>query len=413
MDIIRRCGLFLLIALVSPVVATGAELASGHPQEYVVQRGDTLWDISARFLQEPWLWPEIWDRNRQIENPHLIYPGDIIALVYVDGKPRLQVRRGGEPAVSSTTAAPGRGVVKYSPRIRIIGREEAIPTIPLSAIRPFLTESSVLTHGQFDAAPYVMSLGPEHIIGGARQKIYARGFKEGTDARRFRIYRRGQVFRDPTRVAARSVGNYDDGNLYRQQTMGEVLGFEALYVGDAVLDRAGDPATLVLTKSMREVLAGDRLFPEDRSGFEANFMPRPYQKSTSGRIIAVVDGVTQIGQYQVVALNLGTEDDVEVGDVFAVYQAGVVVEDKIYRSQELAKSDAPFDWDEGEYPQFYVRPDDRFGGSSSSFRRGELVSLPEERAGIVMVFRPFERVSYALVMRATRDIHIYDVVAKP
>ena len=316
-------------------------LKPDYPEKYVVKKGDTLWDIAAHFLRDPWLWPELWQNNPQVKNPHLIYPGDILTLVYIEGKPTLQVQRG-QPAV------------RLSPKARVEELKQAVPTIPIDAIRPFLTRPRVVTENELDAAPYILSSAGEHLIAGAGNRVYVRGIKRD-DISRYAVVRAGQVYRNP--------GDPSD-----------ILGYEAIHVGDAQLQRRGDPATLLLTKSNREVLNGDRLLPAEPQPFKANFMPRSPEQKVSGRIIAVQDGVSQIGQYQVVVLNLGQRQQLRPGDVLAVYQTGPVVEDRI---------------------------------------AGDSVKLPNERAGTLMVFRTFERVSYALVMESTRAMHVLDTVRNP
>ncbi len=332
----------LAAALVALAAHAAQEVALNpdHPDRYVVKRGDTLWDIAARFLRDPWLWPEIWHVNPQIENPHLIYPGDVISLVYVDGKPRLVLER-------------GRRTVKLSPQVRELPLDEAIPTIPLDAIRPFLSRPRVLGEGEFEAAPYVVASADEHLIAASGMRVYARGVL-GDAGARYAVLRRGQVYRDPD--------------------TGEVLGLEAIHVADAQVQRPGDPAVLVLQRSTRETLPGDRLFPVGEDRYTDNFLPRAPGRRVEGRIIAVFDGVSRIGQYQVVVLNRGARDGMEPGHVLAVHRAGETIRDPVRR---------------------------------------EKVTLPDERAGIVMVFRTFDRVSYALVMSATRSLRVLDRVRNP
>ena len=332
----------LAAALVALAAHAAQEVALNpeHPDRYVVKRGDTLWDIAARFLRDPWLWPEIWYVNPQIENPHLIYPGDVISLAYIDGKPRLVLER-------------GRRTVKLSPRVRELPLDEAIPTIPLDAIRPFLSRPRVLGEGEFEAAPYVVASADEHLIAASGMRVYARGVDQGRGAR-YAVLRRGEVYRDPD--------------------TGEVLGLEAIHVADAEVQRGGDPAVLVLRRSSRETLPGDRLFPVGEDRYTDNFLPRAPERQVQGRIISVFDGVSRIGQYQVVVLNRGARDGMEPGHVLAVYRAGETIRDPV---------------------------------------RKEKVTLPDERAGIVMVFRTFDRVSYALVMSATRAIRVLDRVRNP
>ncbi len=427
MDMKKFLGTILLLAFVLPVQGDSPELAPGHPEQYVVQRGDTLWDIASRFLQDPWRWPDIWERNPQIDNPHLIYPGDIVSLVYSGGKPVIRVQRGGAPTrgqMERRREGPGprragRSQERFGPQVRVVDRESAIPTIPLDAIAQFLNPSLVVDESELDRAPYIVSLGKEHLMGGNLQNAYARGLKTG-GAGRYGVYRKGQPYRNP--------GDFRNG-MYTG--LGELLGYEALYVGDAVVERVGDPATLYLTRADREVLAGDRLLPARDELLSANFMPKAYDRDRRGHIIAVIDGVTQIGQNQVVVLNLGTRDGIEAGHVLAVYQSGVMVRDDVkYRAKRAKRreprvvvDDQPEFGGSSDFPQVQGPEMDFFaserkhapGYVPKGIRgfRGELVELPAERAGVVMVFRPFERVSYALVMEATRAMHLYDTVVQP
>lgn len=364
--VIKKLGIFALAVLLFPLLAAAetVELKPDHPDRYVVQKGDTLWDISSRFLKEPWLWIDIWEVNPQIENPHLIFPGDEVFLRFVEGQPVVSVRRGevGKEAEGTETEGTVRrrlpgGTVKLSPRVRVSEIDEAIPTIPIDIIQQFLKRPRVVTEEEIDRAPYVVSVGKEALIGKPGKKIYARGIN-GEAVPRYTVYRKGQQYLDPER---------DD----------EVLGFEAIHIADALLEDEGDPATLMVTAAQRELLRGDRLFPIAEEEIQTTFMPRAPREGTSGRIISVLEGVSQIGQYQVVVLNLGGEDGIEPGHVMAVYQRGETILD------------------------------------SFSGERKEEVTLPDERAGIIMVFRSFERLSYALVMEATRAIHVQDAVRNP
>jgi hypothetical protein len=336
-------ALLFTLFFAGTALATDVTLRPDHPDRYVVVKGDTLWDIAARFLKDPWLWPDIWYANPQIKNPHLIYPGDVIKLVYVNGKPQLRLQR-------------GRPVVKLEPHVRSEQLPRAIPTIPLGAIRPFLARPLVTGPDQLKSAPYVVQSAGEHVITGAGGRVYVRGIKND---------------KATNYVIVRPGGPYRDGRT------GEILGYEALYVGDAELVRGGDPATFKVVTSKREVRVGDRLVPSDEKPYNANFMPHPPASKVDGQIISVVDGVTQIGQYQTVVLDRGTRNGLNVGTVLAVYQRGQVVPDTV------------------------------------SGKAGDTVKLPDERAGIVMVFRTFDRVSYALVMRATTSMHVLDYVRNP
>jgi hypothetical protein len=250
--------------------------------------------------------------------------------------------------------------VKLSPTARTLERQDAVPTIPIDAIRPFLARPRVLGEGEFEAAPYVVSAGRENLVAALGMQVFVRGLKpeQGT---RFGVFRRGEVYRNPS--------NPND-----------ILGYEALHIADAVVEAPGDPATVLLLTSTQEVRSGDRLFPVSDDQVVSNFMPRAPDWDVKGQIISVVEGVTQIGENDIVVVNLGSRDGIEQGLVLGIFQTGNRVED-LWVDQ---------------------------GGLQKTF-----VELPELRAGTVMVFRPFDRVSYALVMQATRPMHLLDAVKNP
>ena len=343
MSIKKLFGIVTAALLAGSLFAADVVVNPDHPDRYVVVKGDTLWDISAMFLRDPWLWPEVWYVNPQIANPHLIYPGDILTLVYVDGKPQLRMNR-------------GYPTVNMSPQIREESLDKAIPTIPIDSIKQFLTRTIVVGENELDSAPYVVQSAGEHVVTGAGDRVYVRGI-EGDTEPLFDIFEPGDAYVDPD--------------------TGEILGYQALYVGNGPVQQFGDPATLLLTETTREVRVGDRLLPMRRTGAVSHFQPHAAPPDTEGRIISVIDGVTEIGQYNVVAINRGTREGMETGHVLKIYQAGKIITDDI------------------------------------SGKRNDKVKLPDEEAGILMVFSTFEKVSLGLVMEATRAIHINDIVRTP
>jgi len=314
-------------------------LAEGHPNEYVVQVGDTLWDIAGTFLKDPWYWPEIWYVNPDIENPHLIYPGDVLGLVYIDGQPRITNVR------AST--------YRMSPQARVTPLSESISSIPYEDVAAFLSSGVVLEKEQADALPYLLETRGDHLIASAGNEIYVRGITQDTPGVRFSVVHISDPLYDP-----------DDDRL---------IGYQGIPVGDGRLRRGGDPATVALTDTRMEAKPGDRLLPEEVD-VPLNFFPRAPSSAIDGRIISVVGGVTQIGQYQVIVINRGSNNGLSVGDVLSVFQSGDEVRD-------------------------------RFSGGK--------VRLPEEEAGTVMVFKTYDRISYGLVMEATQAIHIHDAVRNP
>jgi hypothetical protein len=301
------------------------------------------------FLKEPWRWPDIWDVNPQIENPHLIYPGDVLSLTYgADGKPRLGLKR-------------GREVVKLSPHARVSKIERAIPTIPIDKIYPFLTRHRIVTKEEMDSAAYVVAPPDEHVMAVQDQKIYVRRLPSN-DQVTYNIVNKGKTYTNP---------------MTKEGEDEEILGYEMIHAGEAVPRRFGDPATLHMTDSVREVKMGDLLFPTSDKNLDTHFYPRVPDKDVAGVILDVHDGVNQIGQYNVISINLGKRDGMEPGHVLRVFQAGKTIKDEV--------------------------TEDRF----------DEVTLPDEPAGEIMVFRTFERVSYALVMRAYTSINTLDMVRTP
>lgn len=335
-----------------PVMATperAMEINPAAPESYVVQKGDTLWDISAKFLKDPWYWPEIWHVNTQIENPHLIYPGDVLSLYYVGGKPYLQVTGG--PRI-------GTGRTRLSPRIRAQALDAIDTALPVQAIQQLIIHPRVLPKEVLDSAPYVVGSHDNRLIYGANDKVYVRRLEGAAPGNRYTVLRPGKPLHDPV--------------------TDELLGYEAIQVADATVVRGGDPATVALTQTKRETLKGDRLLPYDTNDENRNFVPRPPAEDVGGTIISLFDALSQIGQHQVAVMNLGTHDGVERGHVFAVYEAGRVINDAYAEGKESKR-----------------------------------VRLPDEKTAVVMIFRPFEKVSYALVMDAERPIHIGDTVRAP
>ncbi len=314
-------------------------LAEGHPDEYVVQVGDTLWDIAATFLKDPWFWPEIWYVNPDIVNPHLIYPGDVLGLVYIDGQPRI----------TNVRAA----TYRLSPQARVTPLTESVASVPYEAVAAFLSSGVVLEKKQADNLPYLIDTRGDHLIAAAGNEVYVRGIDNDMPGTRFNVVHIGEELRDP------------DDNRH--------IGYHGILVGEGSLRRGGDPATVALTDTNREVLQGDRLIPESVD-VPLNFFPRAPSSPIDGRIISVAGGVTQIGQYQVVVMNRGTNNGLATGDVLTVFKAGETIKDRI-------------------------------GGGK--------VKLPDEEAGTIMVFKTFDRISYGLVMEATTAIHILDAVRNP
>lgn len=320
------------------VRADQLQLREGYPQEYVVVKGDTLWDISGHFLQEPWRWPQLWDVNPQIDNPHLIYPGDILYLTWVNGQPRLSKSRDD----------------RLMPRARVSKIERAIPAIPLKDIYAFMNENVVLDSEMMEATPYILGGRDKRIIAGAGDRVYARGqLRSNSDAQN--IYRPAKEYRDPV--------------------TDELLGYELTKVADAtVTARNDDVSTLDVDKSRYEIRILDRVLPTPSSRLQSHFYPDAAPAGKNGLIISVPKGVNNIGRFDAVTINLGKREQVKAGDVFKIFTRGETVADPV---------------------------------------TNEVVQLPMEEAGSLMVFKAYEKVSYGLVMTATNVLAVGDIIKSP
>ena len=395
---------FVILLLFSTTYAVEIELNPEHPEKYTVIKGDTLWDISSRFLTKPWLWQEIWQKNPQIKNPHLIYPGDTISLSYEDGRPILNLERAGQ-------LVSGRNV-KLSPTIRSSENIEAIPAIPLDAIQQFLKWPLILDDDQMDGWPYVVSSYEGHLIASINNKIYIRGISEDTDMKQYSIYRKG-----PAYINVKKDKKDED----------EILGYEAIYVGQASIERKGDPASAIITSVKREVMIGDRLIPNSEQDFTPEFIPSSVSNNIEGNILSVLDGVSQIGQYQIVVLNLGENSGLEPGNVLGIFKSNLTVKDSIgpnrRKTQEEIDNDkivfehADKHWVDREFGKLFnaIRDgirnfDENNPNIANKKTKSEIVNLPDENVGVLMVFRTFEKISYALVMEISGPVHVKDVV---
>lgn len=345
-----------IAAVGTPAAASSADAAAivnpTAPKHYTVKRGDTLWGIASMFLRDPWLWPEVWIINPQVPNPHLIYPGDTLALAYgADGRPQVNLEQA--------------GAVRLDPRLRSSALDSAIPTIPYAAIAAFLSRPTLLTAEQIEHAPYVLAFRDLHQVAGSGNEVYVRNLTADENSR-FSVMHVSDKLRDP-----------DDG---------AVLGYVGIYTATALVQRPGNPAKALLIDPARETLQGDRLLTADEQG-PANFMLKAAAGEVHGRILAVVNGTDLIGQYNVVAINRGARHGLAPGTVLAVDSAGDSIPD-VYRGGRNIG--------DASYASFAPR-----------------VKLPDERVGTALVFKVFDRVSYALIVGASDAIHNGDVVRSP
>ena len=337
----------------APVSSAAPVVNANAPLHYTVKRGDTLWGIASMYLKDPWLWPEVWVINPQIPNPHLIYPGDQLALAYgADGRPHVSVSQA--------------GAVRLDPRLRSTPLENAVPTIPYASIAAFLSRPSLMSDDEVKNAPYVLAMRDLHVAAGAPNEIYIRNLSGGENSRYAVMHVAGPL-RDP-----------DDNKL---------LGYEAIYTATALVQRPGDPAKAVLIDSARETLRGDRLLTAERNETPVTFVPHAPPADTHGRILDVVGGTDLVGLYQVIVINRGKSQGIDPGTVLAIDSAGDVVPDIFAGGRNI--------------------------GSTESTTFAHKVQLPDERTGTALVFKVYDRAAFALIIGATDIIQIGDAVRTP
>jgi len=338
-------------AMVAPAAyaANKCEFRADAPDSHKVVRGDTLWDISGKFLHNPWCWPQVWGLNRdQIKNPHWIYPGQIVYFDRATGRLSL-----GKPVGASGTG----GTVRLSPQVRIDGvGQDAVPAIPSGVIEPFLSQPLIVTPEQLLGTPRIVATQEGRVNLAKNDRAYVSGdLKDGTA---FQVFRPGKPLHDPETKA--------------------VIGYEAAYLGSLKLTRAAkadhEAHAFMVVSSKEEMTVGDRLLPVPHIPM-LNYVPHAPERPLAARIVSVYGGVTHAGQNQIVSINRGTKDGVDVGTVLEMYRYGVLVKD---------------------------RTDTK-----------EMIKLPDEKYGALFVFRVFENISYALVMQVTDSVQVGDVAKSP
>jgi hypothetical protein len=345
-------------------------LKEDAPLRYVVKKGDTLWAIANKYLRDSWQWPELWYVNPKVKNPHLIYPGDELYLYFVDGAPQLARAGEGPPGTSPGSTGEGPqgpaepvevlppgGEGSFTPTARELPVDQAINAIPAEQIRMFLKGPRIIDEDALDDAPYIVAFEEKKLLGAADSVAYVLDIDEDNPATSYQVVRRSQEYEDP-----------DDG---------DTIGFEVIPVAEAEMRQVSDEvSTVYLLSSMQEARIGDFLLAPDTDPLALRFIPHAPRDEVDGKIISVFNGLSQIGQYQIVTLNRGTAHGLEPGHVLSVFQSARQAKD----------------------------PYAIFGGK---------VQLPDSKAGTVMVFKVGERVSHALVMSASRAIHLLDRVEKP
>jgi hypothetical protein len=375
------------VLLTGAVAAQDVSLRSDHPDRYVVVKGDTLWDISGRFLDKPWQWPAIWQANPQIENPHLIYPGDVVSLVYVDGVPQLRLSRGDSDTV------------KLSPAVRIVDQTEPINAIPLESIEPFLRNMRIISPSEFATLPYIVANQEDRITATYSDQTYARGLSAGVGdelvvARVLSIYDRvgegDEVRRVLPKQHWKQVPNVKDPNktlwndtLPWNRRPKNPVAYELVEISRVRVAQAGEISVLDIIRDRTEVLEGDLILPLDDHGYDSTFFPHAMDSVPQGlRILATKDALKGVGPYQIVAMSGGTRQGVESGHVFSVFRPGRTV-------------------------------DDRSAYRYGSFAKESEVTLPDAYHALVMVFRSFDDISYAMVMSGDNLVREFDTLRHP
>jgi hypothetical protein len=342
-------------------------ISPNAPERYVVQKGDTLWDISGMYLKDPWFWPEIWHVNPSIQNPHLIYPGDVLYFSYVDGKPRVSLE--------------ASSAMRLSPEVRTSPLTGAIRAIPYDLLMDFVGRPSLLTKEDIRNQPYVIGMRDRHIVGSTANEVYARGLNQPAEGTRYNIVGVGEKLHDPDNGDLLGyIGHYAGTAAVIQSTGAVAPGT------DSILNmKREEPIThMRVVEVGREILQGDKVFPV-QADVGADFVPSPpANEAILGQIIAVVDGVQVAGKYQVVAINRGKKHGLAPGNALGVFYRGELVRDRFDRE------------------------------SWSAFTANyDKVRLPDERSATILLFTVKDRMSYGLVVQSSQVINRGDFVAHP
>lgn len=373
-------------------IADELKLQKDHPERYVVVKGDTLWGISAKFLKDPWQWPKIWKMNRaEIKNPHWIYPGDVVVLDMSSGSPQLRLLH------ETITLQPGVVVEPLD--------KSPIQTIATNIIGPFLSQPLLIENGQLDAAPRIIAGQDDRVIFSPNSRIYISNLVESEGLNWF-VYRPGEALIDPE--TKKSIGT------------------EAIYLGDARITKFGTPSSGMITKAKEEIFTKDRLVSAPDL-VQSNFIPHAPDTNIKGRIIKIYGGVGEAGPSSVVSINRGSLDGLETGHVLAISRYGRIVKDPEYKAPDTTKvttekpklAELNFDVSRDKDGKAIVNfAKDRSANSSEQsasalkLEPGQ-IKLPDERVGLLMVFKTFDHVSYALIMEATDAVYTLDTVITP
>lgn len=372
----RIISLLLAVASMAWLAGAGAqELKPDAPERYTVQPGDTLWGISGRYLERPWNWPTLWNLNReQIRNPHRIYPGDVLVLNRATGQLHVET-------------------VALSPRIRTEDLSNAVPTIPPAVIEAFISRPMILGENDLDSAPKIMATEESRVVVGAGNVAYVRGLDK-SKGENWYIYRRGDRLVDP-----------ETGNL---------LGYMGQYLGEARVRQFGEISRIEIVKSTQEIYTGDSLIPVTREAPLFAYVPRAPAGKISGRVMSLTDNLYETGRYSVVSLSRGAKDGLEVGHVLALYRSPTTSRYAM-RTSALFGREGPSGSDSRRTyyePQLNVRNTPIYD-RPVALNEADLAKLPEQRYGLVMVFRTFDRASFALVMQSRLPVAIDDAFTTP
>jgi hypothetical protein len=378
-------SLILLLTPLSVALAAApakeTPLKDTTPDRYIVVEGDTLWSIAGRFLQNPWQWPEIWKMNQeQIKNPNRIFPGDVIVLDRTAQEARLRVVKLEtvrlEPEVRATPLAP-----------------KPVPTISPSTIDPFLSKPLVVGASELDSAPRITATQENRVTVGAGAIVYASGVNK-EQGQQWQVFRRGDALIDPDTQ--------------------ETLGYEAVYLGEARVEKFAEESTIQIVKSAQEIYVGDRLLATGREIPNFGYVPRAPAKPVRARIISAYGGLSETGPLSIVALSKGSQDGLEVGHVLAIYRSQSSARydlrtSPLYGRDGLSGNDSPRPY----YGEEITTRDAPLYQRAAPVTDAQIAKLPDERYGVVMVFRTFDRAAFALVMQASRQVSVNDIVLNP
>lgn len=350
---LRNVFVGIACAILFSFSVLAVELKADAPVRYVVQKNDTLWDIAGKYLDMPWLWPQLWRNNSYLSNPHLIYPGDVIAIRYVDNQPVLEIERDKKKRV-------------LTPSQKVVTKPEPINVLPWTLLAPYLLNHQIMDEESFDMLPYVLGDHRGYLQYVSDNVVLSK--QQGRPKGQYTLLRKGHIIKNMT---------------------GEVLGIQVNHIATAKIIEDGLEGQWLMqvVNSVEEAARGDKLVPsEEIAPLDMHLQPAESQK---GRVIGNLHDRMLLSKHDVVIIDIGN-DHIDAGTVMGIYAQGPDIID-------------------GNKPSY----DYESNVLRSAFSDGKAIKQPALKIGELVVIKTFKQASYGLIMRASDLVKTGAVVAHP